>query len=67
MHKIGLFAAAVAVFVVIGIDAWLCIRTIIPGALADSTFNHLITPAGAMGPSIPDADDYLLPSHRQQN
>jgi hypothetical protein len=27
MRKITLFAAAVAVFVLIGIDAWLCVRT----------------------------------------
>ena len=42
MRKIALFAAAVAVFVLIGVDAWLCIRTFSPGALAGSTFNPLI-------------------------
>jgi hypothetical protein len=43
MRKIALFAAAVAVFVVIGINTWLSVRTITPGALAGSTFNRLIT------------------------
>jgi hypothetical protein len=38
-----LFVAAVAVLVVIGIDGWLCLRTLTPGALARSpTFNPLI-------------------------
>ena len=32
MRKIALFAVAVAVFIVIGIDAWLCFRTITPAA-----------------------------------
>ena len=43
MRKTNLFAAAVAVFVLIGIDAWLSIRTLPSGALArPSTFNPLI-------------------------
>ena len=31
MRKITLFASIVAVFVLIGIDTWLCMRTIDPG------------------------------------
>jgi hypothetical protein len=45
MGKIALFAA-VAVFFVIGIDAWLCVRTITPSALAGSTFNPLSVATG---------------------
>jgi len=41
MRKITLFATTVAVFVLIGIDAWLCSRTMTPSALAGSTFNRL--------------------------
>ena len=38
MRKITLFVAGVALFVLIGIDTWLCIRTLGPGdALAGST------------------------------
>jgi hypothetical protein len=38
MRKITLFVAAVALFVLIGIDTWLCIRTLAPAsALAGST------------------------------
>ena len=59
MRKITLFAAAVAVFILIGIDAWLSIRTVPTGALArSSTFNPLIISPG-MRP-IPRSDDYLL-------
>jgi hypothetical protein len=59
MRKITLFVAAVAVFVVIGIDAWLSIRTMPSGALArPSTFNPLIT---ASGPKlISHSHGYLL-------
>ena len=34
MRKIALFIAAVAVLVVIGVDAWLSVRTMRPPALA---------------------------------
>ena len=34
MRKIALFIAAVAVLVVIGVDAWLSVRTMTPPALA---------------------------------
>jgi hypothetical protein len=60
MRKFALFAAAVAVFVLIGIDAWLCIRTFGPGTLAGSTFNPLITTAGAKASPISHDDDDLL-------
>jgi hypothetical protein len=38
MRKTTLFAAAVSVSVLIGIDAWLSIRTLTPGVLAGSFF-----------------------------
>jgi hypothetical protein len=62
MHKIALFTVAVAAFVVIGVDAWLCIRTMTQGALAGSTFNPLITDV-AKGAPISHSNDYLLVSH----
>jgi hypothetical protein len=61
MRKIALFAAAVAVFVVIGFDTWLSVRTITPGALAGSTFNRLIT--AEKGSPISHYDDYLFVPH----
>jgi hypothetical protein len=60
MRKIALFAATVAVFVLIGIDAWLCVRTLTPGALAGSTFNRLISTTAAKGSPISQYHDYLL-------
>ena len=62
MGKIALFAAAVAVFFVIGIDAWLCIRTM-SSALAGSTFNPLSVATGAMSSHISHYDDYLFVPH----
>jgi hypothetical protein len=57
MRKITLFAAAV--FVVIGIHAWLSIRTLNPGALArSSTLNPLIVASGTK--LISRSTDYLL-------
>ena len=61
MRKIALFAAAA--FIVIGIDAWLCIRTIAPGALADWTFNPLISTAGAKSSPVSHEDNDLVMSH----
>jgi hypothetical protein len=62
-----LFVAAVAVLVVIGIDGWLCFRTLTPGALARSaTFNPLIattTSAQASSP-ISHYGDYLFVADR---
>jgi hypothetical protein len=63
MGKIALFAAAVAVFFVIGIDAWLCIRTMPPSALAGSTFNRLGVATAAKSSHISHYDDYLFVPH----
>jgi hypothetical protein len=63
MRKITLFAAAVAVLVLIGVDAWLCVRTLTPGALAGSTFNPLIGTAGAKASPISHDNDDFLVSH----
>jgi hypothetical protein len=62
MHKITLFVATVSVFVLVGIDAWLCFRTLTPGALAGSTFNRLsVTTAAKSSPiSHRHYDEYLL-------
>jgi hypothetical protein len=57
-----LFAAAVGVFIVIGIDAWLSIRTITPGALAGSTSNRLIVTTGAKASTLSHYNDYLFVS-----
>ena len=62
MRKIALFAAAVGVFIVIGMDAWLSIRTITPGALAGSSFNRLIVTIGAKASTISHYNDYLFVS-----
>jgi hypothetical protein len=51
------------VFFVIGIDAWLCIRTMTPSALAGSTFNPLSVATGAMSSHISNYDDYLFVPH----
>jgi len=60
-HMRTLFAAAVAVLVLIGIDVWLCIRTLTPGALVrSSTFNPLIITTGAKASPISHHSDYLL-------
>jgi hypothetical protein len=56
-----LFVAALAVFVVIGVDASLCIRTMTPGALAKSSiFNPLIATTSAQASPISHYGDYLL-------
>ena len=62
MRKITLFAATVAVFVLIGIDAWLCSRTMTSGALAGSTFNPLRITTAAKGSPISHYryDEYLF-------
>ena len=60
-----LFVAAVAVLVVIGIDGWLCLRTLTPGALARSpTFNPLIATTSAKATPISHHGDYLFVSDR---
>ena len=61
MRKTNLFAAAVAGFVLIGIDAWLSIRTLPSGALArPSTFNPLIMSSGTKGSPILHYSDYVF-------
>jgi hypothetical protein len=62
MHKRTLFAAAVAVSLLIGIDAWLSIRTLTPGVLAGSNFNPLITTTGKKDSPISHYNDYLFVS-----
>jgi hypothetical protein len=63
MRKITLFAAVVAVLVLIGIDAWLSVRTLTPGALAGSTSNPLIGTTGAKASPISHDGDDLVVSH----
>jgi hypothetical protein len=60
MRTVTLFVGAVVVFVLIGIDTWLCIRTLTPSALAGSRFNPLSVTTGAKGPPIPHFDNYLF-------
>jgi hypothetical protein len=60
-----LFVAAVAVLVVIGIDGWLCLRTLTPGVLVRSpTFNPLIVTTSAQASPISHYGDYLFVSDR---
>jgi len=61
MGKFALFAAVVAVFIVIVIDAWLCIRTMTP--VAGSTFNPLIITIARGAAPISQSYDYLLVTH----
>ena len=61
MRKITLFAAAVALFVLIGIDTWLYIRTFGPGdALAGSTDKAPVMITGAKGSPTSHYDDYEI-------
>jgi hypothetical protein len=61
-----LFVAAVAVLVVIGVDGWLCFRTLTPGALARSpTFNPLIATTSATATPISHRGDYLFAADRR--
>ena len=62
MRKITLFVAGVALFVLIGIDTWLCIRTLGPGdALAGSTDKApVIMKTGAKGLPTSHYDDYEI-------
>jgi hypothetical protein len=62
MGKVTLFAAAVAVLVLIGTDAWLCIRTVTPAALAGFTYNRLIIATSAKASPISHYNDYLFVS-----
>jgi hypothetical protein len=60
MRKITLFVAGVAVFVLIGIETWACIRTLGPGGALAGHFNPLIDTPDAKGLPISRHDDYLL-------
>ena len=57
MRKITLFAVAAAVFVLIGIDAWLCVRTFPDSAIAGSFDNATVTMTGAKGLPTSHYDD----------
>jgi hypothetical protein len=60
-----LFVAAVALLVVIGIDGWLCLRTLTLGVLVRSpTFNPLIVTTSAQASPISHYGDYLFVSDR---
>jgi hypothetical protein len=59
MLKTTLFVAGVALFVLIGIDTWLCIRTFGPGdALAGSTDKAPVMVTGAKSLPTSHYDDY---------
>jgi hypothetical protein len=61
MRTITLFAAGTAFFILIGVDAWLCNRTLTPGAMARSpTFNPLIITSGAKASPVSHNNNYLL-------
>ena len=62
MRKIVLFA--VVALIVIGIGAWIGVRTLTPtGALADSTDKPPVMMTGAKGPPTSHYDDYDLVVH----
>jgi hypothetical protein len=63
MRKITLFAAAVAVFVLIGIDAWLCVRTFPATAVAGHFHNAPAAMTGAKGLPTSHYDDYDIVVH----
>jgi len=62
MGKVTLFAAAVALLILIGVDGWLCIRTLPPAAMAGSSYNRLITATSANASPISHYNDYLFVS-----
>jgi hypothetical protein len=62
MGKVTLFAAAVALLVLIGLDGWLCIRTLPPAGLAGTSYNLLITATSANASPISHYNDYLFVS-----
>jgi hypothetical protein len=57
MRKITVFAAAVGVFVLIGIDAWLRVRTFPTSAIAGSFDNATVTMTDAKGLPTSHYDD----------
>jgi hypothetical protein len=58
MRKITLFAAAVIVFFLISIDAWLCVRTFPGNAIASPVENARVIMTGARGLPTSHYDDY---------
>jgi len=61
MRKITLFVAGVTLFVLIGIETRLCIRTLGPGdALAGSTDKAPVMITGAKGLPTSHYDDYEI-------
>jgi hypothetical protein len=64
MRKTSLFIAAVAMLAVIGVGAWIGVRTLIPtGALADSTDQPSVMMTGAKGSPTSYSDDYDIVVH----
>jgi hypothetical protein len=64
MRKTTLFIAAVAVLAVIGVGAWIGVRTLTPtGALAGSTDQPLVMTTGAKGSPTSHYDDYDIVVH----
>jgi hypothetical protein len=63
MRKITLFATAVALFVLIGIDAWLCVRTFPASAVASSFHNAAAAMTGAKRLPTSHYDDYDIVVH----
>jgi hypothetical protein len=59
MRKITLFAAALAVFVLIAVDSWLSIRTITPASAVAGWTDHMpVMMTGAKGLPTSHDDDY---------
>ncbi len=63
MRKITMFAAAVVVLVLIGIETWITVRTLTPGDIASATVNPLVMTTNAKGRPTPHYDDYLFVFH----
>ena len=60
MRKIALFAAAVGALVLIGIETWVSVGTLTPGALAGSADNRPVMMTGAKRPPTSLYDDYSI-------
>ncbi len=63
MRKITMFAAAVVVLVLIGIETWIAVRTLTPGDIASATVSPLVMMTNAKGLRTPHYDDYLFVFH----
>ena len=64
MRKTTLFVAAITALVLIGVGAWIGVRTMTPtGALADSTDQPTVMMTGAKGLPASHYDDYDLVVH----